>query len=325
MIINTCVGNFTADKSYIISQLLAKSILPIVLFLGLLGNTITCIVLIRLRRKNISTASQIYFFALALTDAIVMSSGLLRLWVSVQFCFDIRAFTDFGCKFHLFLLYTLMQLSSWILVSVNVQRCLMIKYPLKISLLWNGRRSLLQLSVTFLILSLINIHFFKTNGLKSDWTCGSLTEEYRHFKAFFFVYVDFAVLCIIPFLCMLIGTIYISASLKRADKWRNNAIARENKLLKKGRIMAKTIIFLNILFLFTTLPICVYFVVDSYLRFAKNGPVNVDLDLARTICELIQYIGYALNIVLYSMQGENFRDELKDLFNVRLTRLLRGK
>jgi len=50
--------------------------------------------------------------ALALADAIMVNTGLLRLWINFRFDVDVRALSSFGCKFHIMLTYYIHQVGE---------------------------------------------------------------------------------------------------------------------------------------------------------------------------------------------------------------------
>lgn len=64
--------------------------------------------------------------AMAVADAIMVNTGLLRLWIYFQFDIDVRAMTSFGCKFHVMLTYYIHQvyktntLSFSIITEINI-------------------------------------------------------------------------------------------------------------------------------------------------------------------------------------------------------------
>jgi hypothetical protein len=94
-------------------------IAPILLTLGGLGNPLCIIVLTRKQKQN---PTAIYLCVLAAFDFLVLYSGLLRLFLKDAFGIDIRTYSSFNCKVHMFLTYTFMQISSYILVAVTVNR-----------------------------------------------------------------------------------------------------------------------------------------------------------------------------------------------------------
>ena len=92
---------------------------PILLSLGGIGNAI-CIIVLARKSKNNPTI--MYLCLLAVFDMLVLYTGLLRNYLKMSLNFDIRSYSSFNCKVHLFLTYTFMQISAYILVAVTINR-----------------------------------------------------------------------------------------------------------------------------------------------------------------------------------------------------------
>jgi len=63
-----------------------------------------------------------YFVLLAVFDVLVLYTGLLRNFIHKLFDFDIRSYSSINCKVHVFLTYTFMDISAYILVAVTLNR-----------------------------------------------------------------------------------------------------------------------------------------------------------------------------------------------------------
>jgi hypothetical protein len=92
---------------------------PLLLAFGGIGNLL-CIIVLARKSKNNPTI--IYLCLLAGMDMLVLFTGLLRNYFKEIIGFDIRSFSSFNCKVHIFLTYTFMQISSYILVTVTINR-----------------------------------------------------------------------------------------------------------------------------------------------------------------------------------------------------------
>ncbi|RNA41013.1 FMRFamide receptor-like [Brachionus plicatilis] len=92
---------------------------PILLVIGALGNPLCILILLR-KKKRSSTV--VYLCILAIFDFLVLYTGLLRQYVNQIWNIDIRNISQIFCKLHIFFTYTLMQISSYILVAVTLNR-----------------------------------------------------------------------------------------------------------------------------------------------------------------------------------------------------------
>jgi hypothetical protein len=85
---------------------------PFLLVLATVGNTISVIVLQSPVFRGSSTS--FLLSALAMVDAIIVNTGLMRQWVSFAFNIDVRDFSSFGCKLHIFIVYCFQMVSFFI-------------------------------------------------------------------------------------------------------------------------------------------------------------------------------------------------------------------
>jgi hypothetical protein len=86
---------------------------PFLLVLATIGNTTSVIVLQHPSFRKSSTS--FILSALAVLDAVLVDTGLLRQWMVNAFNVDVRLLSSFGCKLHIFLVYFLRQviIASW--------------------------------------------------------------------------------------------------------------------------------------------------------------------------------------------------------------------
>ncbi|XP_064608198.1 thyrotropin-releasing hormone receptor-like isoform X1 [Liolophura sinensis] len=316
--------SLSSDTEYVeslVARRLFQIISPILLLLGLVGNVLVILVLGCKRPRQSTTL--FYISVLAITDLFVMYTGLLRYWIRSVSDMDIRDISHWGCKIHLFVLYLSMDFSSWILVCVSVERFVGVYFPLKSREWCTIGRARTTLLIVFVCLVGINAHFFWTNGINNDGECGSLTEAYLFFDEYIFVWIDFTVMSIIPFLAMLICNCFIIRSLLKLKK-RHKDMSAGLKFPNESPIhvssTTKMLLVVSFVFLVTTLPMSVYLITDSFYQENKSDKVSAQLDLARAICCLIQYINYAANFYLYCLRAKQFRQALKNLVRHRSER-----
>lgn len=295
--------NMTSTSAFQeIGKYLWAVISPILMLIGLVGNTISFLVLFKLFRSK-KTTFHLFLSVLSLNDLVVLFSGLLRYWIIYTFDFDVRDQSNASCKIQLYVIYTTMQYSAWILVSVSLQRCIIVACPNRFSQMYTLKAASIQLVLIFSILSAINFHFFFTNGIK-DGSCESLTDGFYNFEEYFFVWIDLFVLCLIPFFSMLVSNIYLKIHVHKYSAAVNKSDDAINKRINHSiRITLR----LTWLFLATTLPISVFFIFDSYYKDDKSS----FKDLLKAICYLIQYAGFSFNICLYVSVDRKFVSVLR--------------
>ena len=71
---------------------------------------------------------QPFFVALAVSDSALLASGLCHKWAFSTYSYNIRSYHWMVCKVHVFAVYWLYDISSWLLVAVTFQRLIALRY-----------------------------------------------------------------------------------------------------------------------------------------------------------------------------------------------------
>lgn len=325
------ITNFTAveketdpyvDQLLDISKYLWVVLSPVLFVVGVTGNALTIVVLKQLKFHK--KPPYFFLFVLSLCDTLVLCVGLSRYWIRETFTLDIRSLTNYGCKFNLFFIYWSMQLSSWILVCVVLERCIKTNFPLRYPRLVTIPRCVILVLVLMVVLSGVDLHYFWTNGLileDSEMGCDTLTDYYFNFEEFVFTYIDFTVLSVVPFLLMIGMNITIIRVIRRSREFRKSTVRNKstNRKLKKFDVkLTKMLLCTSVYFLFATLPISIYFIVDSYQE-DLDDVSSAQMDLVWTVSYLLQFSNYTINFFLYNLTNERFRNKFIDTIKCKST------
>ncbi|XP_045206618.2 C-C chemokine receptor type 1-like [Mercenaria mercenaria] len=311
------------ETEVVVSEYLWKIIPPILFFVGLTGNTLTIIVIKRLGFRKQPTLT--FLLCLAISDIVVLCTGLPRYWILYVFDYDLKTASNANCKLYYFFLYMTMQYSSWILVGVTVERLIKVYFPLKYRSLYNYRKVIIELILTLFVLILVNGHFFFTNGINeyTEGDCSSLNPDLFYFDDNVFTFIDFSVLSVVPFIIMLGCNILLVKVLKQVQRDRvsmmhESVYVRTNRFSVK---MTKMLVVCTFYFLIATAPISIYFILDTYLlpEYENNNNCTAisRMDLAWSITYLLQYSNSCINFYLYTAMNDRFYKELKALLRCR--------
>ncbi|PVD35156.1 hypothetical protein C0Q70_06437 [Pomacea canaliculata] len=223
-----------------------STIAPFIIIIGLLGNLLVIIVFERLHFRKSSTL--LHMFVLAFNDSVILCLGPVRYWTKEVFQFDLATISDFGCRLNFFVLYTSLDFSAWILVSVSVERVVSVHKPLHARIWFTVNRALIRLVIIFVLLCGINMHFFFTNGLVSSFNstssdnntginttttattddsqrCDSL-PEFSVFNNYYFVWIDLFFDSLFPFVLMALSNCFIVKSLRESKRNRPRTTTR---------------------------------------------------------------------------------------------------
>lgn len=321
---------------YQVSVWLMVYLAPLIIVVGTVGNGVSVVVLrhVYFRDSPISFPLS----ALAVTDIAVLYTALLRQWLMAVGAGELRGrLGHVGCQVHFMLSYYLQQLSSWTLVLVTVERTVCVALPLAAKAICTRRRVVLLWVSIAVTLCLLNVHFFWTTAYKrqrpreyenaTELICAVDEAYHQFFRAW--NYVDMAVYCIVPFVIIFAGNVVIIACIVRAIKFRrqqhycspttlipNPLHSAAAAAVHRDQMTSQTAMLVGVcvLFLFTTAPYAVYFVVTED-RFAHPTPHQLaQLRLANRVASLLCYVNNAVNFVMYCLVGTRFRRTIVDLF-----------
>lgn len=308
------------------SVLLWKIMSPMLLLFGTVGNVLTIIVLLRRRNRGNSTA--IYLCALAFSDIIVLNTGLMRQWLSFLIDLDIRRFHDSICQIHIFLVYTSLQCSSWLLVAVTSERLIGVWLPHRVMNGCSKRTALIVTSTIVLSLSILNSHWFY--GLKNftsvegnetyEVICDTDIDDYNEFQLYIWPWVDLWVVCLVPFIILFVGnaSIIVRVLLSKQKTRRQVAPSNQSKPKKKDdktSQLTAMLLLLNAVFFINVSPICIFLLYQTYgmLEAIENDHDQAVVDLWWAVVNMFCYLNNAINFVLYFLSGSRFRAEVKAL------------
>ncbi|XP_052076968.1 lysophosphatidic acid receptor 6-like [Mytilus californianus] len=255
-----------------------------------------------------------FLLILSLSDTTVLCVGLTRKWIIEMFETDVRTLTDIGCKINLFMVYFSMHLSSWTLVCVTAERFVKVRFPLQFVSTSISLKIICGYICMIVICICADCHFFWTNGLitteNRTTLCNNTSDEYFIFEEKYYTFIDLALLSLIPFIMMLTMNISMMQILQKSALFRAKSMpgceSRYNNN-DNSHILTKMLIFTNVYFLCSTLPISIIFVVDSYVQNISSDYSHSQLNLATTVLYLFQYSNYTVNFYIYITINKHFR------------------
>lgn len=303
-----------------------KTVPPILLVLGTLGNVLTIIVLMRGRSRSSSTG--MYLIALALSDLLVLWAGLLRQWIIHMFDMDVRHLSATGCKINIFLVYFGTQCSSWLLVALTSERFIGVWLPHKLKQGCTSRSACAIISLIVACIMLLNVHWLfgmgdqtiVNNNVTYELKCNPMYDNYEEFLALIWPWIDLCIFCLVPFTLLFTGNISIITRvliIKHKTRTRVAPPSRSTgaKHADKTSQMAAMLLTLNAVFCVCVTPISIYLIGEPHwLKTIETHHEEAVLTLWWAIVNSFMYLNNTLNFVLYFLSGSRFRREVKALF-----------
>ena len=311
-----------------------KVVPPILIVVGTIGN-ILCILVLTRRSIKVSTTA-LYLTFLAFSDLCVLYTGLLRQWLIFLFDYDVRHVSNAGCKLHIWLLYSSLDFSAWILIAVTLERVISAWCPYSAKTKCSRKYATVLVVAILIFLLGLNSHLLYGMVHKEQFDastnttvigkCVEINNNYGDFFNLAWPWIDLCVFCLIPFSVIVIGNGFILFKvIKSQRKTKARVVPSINtgetrtshRNTSKHSSMTAMLFTLNMVFLITTSPVSIYNI--GYPHWVTDGThqTYASLDLWWAIVNMLMYTNNSLNFLLYCLSGTRFRQEVKRLFYSR--------
>ena len=321
----------TDYPEYKASVMIWKVVPPILIVVGTIGNILSILVLTR-RSLRMSTTA-LYLTFLAFSDLCVLYTGLLRQWLFYLFEYDVRHVSSAGCKIHIWLLYTSLDFSAWILIAVTLERVISAWCPYSAKTKCSRKYATALVIAILIFLLGLNSHLLygmvhkvqfdeSTNATITE-KCVEIHDTYRDFFVLTWPWIDLSVFCLIPFSVIVVGNgciLFKVIKSQRKTKARivpsikTEGTGTSHRRTSKHSSMTAMLITLNMVFLITTSPVCIYDIGYTHWASDSSNQTYASLELWWAIVNMLMYANNSLNFLLYFLSGTRFRQEVKRMF-----------
>ncbi|KAL8598226.1 hypothetical protein ACOMHN_035176 [Nucella lapillus] len=277
-------------------------------------------------RSGTSSSALVYFRALAVSDLILLYTGLLRNWMNYMFQVDIRDMYSAVCKIHIFLVYVTRLTSAWFLVMMTTQRAISVVWPHKMTQLHSQKSASISVAVIVVITILLNVHQLYGYDLRyypdyGQYYCDYLGPDYEHFARGYWPWVDMCLSSLLPFALLSTsnGLLMwkVTSSIRDVRKLTNTGNKSQEAVSqrqKQSTSLNITLIFLSAMFFLLTTPVCAFLILDHYFRYDLFGSGDAQhvaaTRLAWAATNLLWYTNTAINFYLYFLTGSRFREQV---------------
>lgn len=276
---------------------------PLVVTLGLVGNTLSFLVL---RRKALRVKSfTVYLLALAVCDTGALLARLL-MWINVlRAKLQLPTLVVFDsaskCVAVEYVFTCVHVLCGWLIVAVAGERALVLTCPLKAKIV--ATPSSAKLMVTVITLGTFTLFSFipALTMYHPDLGC-VMTIEWKYFH----YYISTMFVTGLPFILISSANAWIVFQLHRAKAFLSSDTRKHNSASSDQRV---SLMLLTVTFTFFVLlvPNALFVLISAVLP-GWNPPVII-ADLANLSFDL----NYAINFYLYVFTGKHIRDEFKTM------------
>ncbi|CAF0945024.1 unnamed protein product [Adineta steineri] len=291
-----------------ISHYIYMIIYPIVFFLGIVGNLISSL-LFSITKLN-RTSCGIYFLILAIADSLALIGGLHH---CLTIGYHVSVKNASYCHVRNFLLYTSMDMASWMVVAISVDRYLKMKYPIKARMYATQKLAIIISCIITVIFIAKNVHL-ATNfiGDFSDDAADHCdpNPDYPSYMSFFkniWPWIDLTTFALLPFIIVTLCNIFIIR-----DQYKRRVKLRKRNL---DHTLIKLLLVSSVSLILSNLPITILAVIYPYISQSYDTNDTYDeVAFAFDILRLPSYGSLAFNFYLYYYTSVVFRQQAVLLF-----------
>ena len=203
-----------ADQDRVLAMTLLRTVIPVIVLMGTVGNTLSFCVLVRRRMR--STPMYFYLTLLAVADTFVLYVSAFKVWIRALTQFEMLHMSNVGCKLFMFILLCSFYMSAWLVVLVTLDRFLVIWFPFRGYLFMRIRQARLTAAVLAVVVAVYNVHVFWTMKLyqyESNPTCDA--DENNFFMTHIFEYLKLISYCVVPFVLVVALNVGILVRINR--------------------------------------------------------------------------------------------------------------
>ena len=290
------------------SHFIYAIIFPIIFLLGIAGNSLSSL-LFTITKLN-RTSCGVYFLALAVADTVALFGGLHHcLTIGYRLAVPHPIF----CRVRNFFFYISMDMSSWMVVAISVDRYLKVKFPIKARMYATRRLAIIVSSVAGLVLLLKNVHLATPyiGDFSNDTAdyCDPNPEHpaYVHFFKTIWPWIDLTTYALLPFVIVVVcNGLIIRDQYKRRLKLRKRDL--DMTLITLLLVSSSSLILCN-------LPIALLAIIYPYVSTSFDTNDSYDKTaFAFDILRLPSYASLALNFYLYYYSSVIFRQQAIHLY-----------
>lgn len=266
----------------------ALGIFPI----GFLGNCLTIFTLTRPRNRNSTTA--FFLTILAVSDNIILLSGSFYFWLTRTL--GVYDSTEVECRLAFFLSITSIQISSWTLATISIERAFCVALPLKAKTIFTKRTAIFISGLVTVFFCSLNIGFVIFQTKESDENICYFEDPFIPFYTNIFPVLDFLFTFLLPCIILIVTSLITIIMLQKKMKGKN--------AFSVVSTVAVTMLLVNLVFVITMLPFCVYQII--------NTDNSEEADMYSILLQVAE-LNPVFNFPLYCLANKRFRNEVKSL------------
>ncbi|CAF3354348.1 unnamed protein product [Rotaria sp. Silwood1] len=291
-----------------ISHYIYAIIYPIIFLLGIIGNILSSL-LFSITKLN-RTSCGVYFLLLAIYDSIGLLGGLHH---CLTIGYHVPVPNATYCRARNFLLYISMDMTSWMIVAISVDRYLKVKFPIKARIYATQKLAIIVSCIITFVFILKNFHLatvFIGNFRDDAADNCDPNPNYPKYVAFFkniWPWIDLTTYALLPFIIVTLCNAFIIY-----DQYKRRVKLRKRNL---DRSLVTLLLVSSISLIVCNLPITILAGIYPYISVTYDTNKTYDgVAFAFDLLRILSYASLALNFYLYYYSSTIFRQQAILLF-----------
>lgn len=259
-----------------------------------------------------------YFMGLALADNLVLGGEFVN-WLNTPDKLGVDFFhtIDGVCKFVHFLRYGAKMWSSWVTVSITIERFLTVTFPFQVRRISSPTKAVVVVVIEAAVcFSLASFAFFTLHSGKNNNNATTCVIIELHMNTYHYLIVilmaGFGEL-ILPSIIVLLFTVLIIRKLLQARRRRQSLSSSERTNNRKQAHPTIALVIIAITFVTVRLPYMIMFLINQYSmaiwpHITWRGRYIVYA--LYTISKVLAVLNYATNFLFFCVAGNTFRVEM---------------
>ena len=262
------------------------------------------------------TSSSVILIALAVADSLVLFVDLMDDFLYNGFDIYVEIQHIFLCKTVRYCIGVFNYIAVYYLVTFTVFRVITVYSPHKINVYCTRRRAFIAVTVTFIIMCLINLEYIHIQYIHDEdsdasdiicWFVGSWADFHNYYTE----YVSLVVRIIIPFSVLIVGNSIIIYKIIQSNAQRLEMTQTVKQNTDDSQSMTAMLISISILFLVKQTP----YIITNHIGFRLNyDSLSPEYEhgfyLLQTFTRLLKFVNNVANFFCYCISGKRFKFEL---------------
>ena len=290
---------------------------PLVLtVIGTTGNVLSLIVFCSSRCRKSSFT--VYLGALAITDSVVLITALVHTWLFRVFRPDLGEYGTASCKLLVSFTYFFSQVSSWLVVTITVERTLCSFYIQFYKRTKSVRFGLVTVGIVVASIAILNSHIsygITYHYYNNNTFCGFVDDSYTYFFVNYYVWIDTTTFFVVPIIIIVIGNSATVIKVYQTQKavTRTNSIGMliATQMNRKSRNVFIITLMVSVSFIVCISPPTLFFALKPYFFNIDQFRQSFGEQVAECVVYMLYCLNYSVNFYLYMLSGSRFRRDLK--------------